>query len=569
MAAPSTAGDAAPPWDLVVVGAGAAGLACARVARAAGLRVLLLEARDRCGGRAWSSDAFGVGVEIDHGATWVHAVCPGNPIVHLARARHAHLHAAGEGCPYVFDVAAGDVLARRDMRPYYEAIASAFEVVDAANEKSKLDTHPEGDESLLQAMIEAGLRLQPDDAAGSGQHKKGGKKKSGKARKSNMAPHVLRWGLTWQLELNEGTGVENISAKHYDESDEMSGCNHFFQGGYGAFVRSLVEGPLTAATDSAKPRGDEEAPPELRLGEAVAEISWPSGQSAVDELVRIVAVGGAEHAARRVVVTLPLGVLKAGDVAFHPPLPPRKSMAIERLGCAAYAKVNLRFPQRFWKEGVTGFSLCGIGVEEPEAVFERAWFFPCAQFGDGVDDVFILSALLVGKAAEIVQDVSDALLCKAATAALRRAARCSDAGHVFATTKGESLVPCAVHAARWLADPYARGCWTTFAPGCAGPADCAALAEPLGEGQCLRFAGEHTAEADGGSVHGAWLTGLREAEAVLLACLSEGRFSGGEAVERAARWMLYCRDALARAKAMQEHAAEEENESESSSSSSE
>jgi hypothetical protein len=46
-----------------------------------------------------------------------------------------------------------------------------------------------------------------------------------------------------------------------------------------------------------------------------------------------------------VVVTLPLGVLKAGMVRFDPPLPPRKQSAIDRLGFGALNKVLLLFPQ--------------------------------------------------------------------------------------------------------------------------------------------------------------------------------------------------------------------------------
>ena len=55
-----------------------------------------------------------------------------------------------------------------------------------------------------------------------------------------------------------------------------------------------------------------------------------------------------EFQADRAVVTLPLGVLKAGQVEFHPTLPKRKLAAIAALGVAAAHKVVLRFPRRFW-----------------------------------------------------------------------------------------------------------------------------------------------------------------------------------------------------------------------------
>jgi len=56
--------------DVVVVGAGAAGIAAARRLMTSGLSVLVLEARDRIGGRAWTeSETFGV--PFDHGCSWI------------------------------------------------------------------------------------------------------------------------------------------------------------------------------------------------------------------------------------------------------------------------------------------------------------------------------------------------------------------------------------------------------------------------------------------------------------------------------------------------------------------
>ncbi|KAL4912931.1 hypothetical protein BDW62DRAFT_206007 [Aspergillus aurantiobrunneus] len=57
-------------FDVIVVGAGYSGLTASRDACLAGLKVLLLEARDRIGGRSWSSDIGGYPFEM--GGTWVH-----------------------------------------------------------------------------------------------------------------------------------------------------------------------------------------------------------------------------------------------------------------------------------------------------------------------------------------------------------------------------------------------------------------------------------------------------------------------------------------------------------------
>lgn len=67
--------------DILVIGAGAAGIAAARAAQAAGRSVRVLEARDRTGGRALTDTSLGV--PFDLGATWLHAA-EANPLVPLA-----------------------------------------------------------------------------------------------------------------------------------------------------------------------------------------------------------------------------------------------------------------------------------------------------------------------------------------------------------------------------------------------------------------------------------------------------------------------------------------------------
>jgi len=69
--------------DVAVVGAGMAGLAAARRLQDAGLRVVVLEARPRIGGRAFT-EHHSFGVPFDHGCAWTHAE-PANPIADIAK----------------------------------------------------------------------------------------------------------------------------------------------------------------------------------------------------------------------------------------------------------------------------------------------------------------------------------------------------------------------------------------------------------------------------------------------------------------------------------------------------
>ena len=68
--------------DILIIGAGAAGIAAARTALASGRSVRVLEARPRAGGRAWTDTSLGV--PFDLGATWLHDAAR-NPLTSLAR----------------------------------------------------------------------------------------------------------------------------------------------------------------------------------------------------------------------------------------------------------------------------------------------------------------------------------------------------------------------------------------------------------------------------------------------------------------------------------------------------
>ncbi|MFI2410445.1 flavin monoamine oxidase family protein [Streptomyces sp. NPDC018947] len=69
--------------DTIVVGAGIAGITAARLLRAAGHRVVVLEARDRVGGRIWTDRT--AGFCVDRGASWIHGLT-GNPLTTLVSA---------------------------------------------------------------------------------------------------------------------------------------------------------------------------------------------------------------------------------------------------------------------------------------------------------------------------------------------------------------------------------------------------------------------------------------------------------------------------------------------------
>jgi monoamine oxidase len=105
--------------SVIVVGAGAAGIAAARALRAAGCPVEVLEARDRLGGRAVTVPV--AGHPLDLGAHWLH-MANANPLVPLARAAGVTLKPAPQARP-IF--ASGRQLDSFRRLPYLTAFVAA------------------------------------------------------------------------------------------------------------------------------------------------------------------------------------------------------------------------------------------------------------------------------------------------------------------------------------------------------------------------------------------------------------------------------------------------------------
>jgi len=126
--------------NVIVIGAGVAGLAAATTLRAAGWTVLVLEASDRAGGRAWTVPV--AGKPFDLGATWLHDAAR-NPLAQIARDRGATL------------IDADAVRARRllvDGRPATRADHAAYASAADRFENLAMAAAAAGDPALADAV---------------------------------------------------------------------------------------------------------------------------------------------------------------------------------------------------------------------------------------------------------------------------------------------------------------------------------------------------------------------------------------------------------------------------------
>lgn len=229
-------------------------------------------------------------------------------------------------------------------------------------------------------------------------------------------------------------------------------------------------------------------------------------REAEEALVTCCTAAGAMYRARRVVVTLPLGVLKSGAVAFDPPLEaagpqgspgPVKASAIQRLGTGMYNKVMLVFDHVFWDDHVMIHR-----IPPSEERGRWAWILNLHR----VLGAPILVAFTTGTFAMQMEQLPDDVVGEELLLVLRR------------LYPGKVPRPRRVICTRWGSDPHSRMSFT-YLPVGAGAEDCEALRQPM-ENR-LFFAGEATSRLFYGTVHGAYGTGLQAAEEVVAAEAAE------------------------------------------------
>lgn len=146
-----------------------------------------------------------------------------------------------------------------------------------------------------------------------------------------------------ELEHEYAADVTDLSDEATFEGAEFSGTDVLFPGGYGPVIASLVDGFS------------------VETGVVVESL-------AVDDDGVTVTAANRSFRADAALVTVPLGVLKAGSIAFDPPLDEDKRGAIDRLGMGLLNKVYLKFNQVFWDD------VDVIGYLGPERGHFSQWF---------------------------------------------------------------------------------------------------------------------------------------------------------------------------------------------------
>lgn len=415
---------------VLVIGAGLAGLSAARDLVAAGAEVVVLEARDRIGGRIWTSRKW-PDLPMDLGASWIHGV-DGNPLTDLADAAGVERVETSYDAAMALDATGREV----DLTAAYD---QAEALIDEAREAA--DDLPQ-DIPLADAIEDSGDWDEADAAT----------------------RRLIRHVVNGTVEAEYGGSWREVSAWYFDEAKEFEGEDALFPGGYDQIVQHLAEGL------------------EIRTGQVVTRIA-PDGAG-----VAVTLKDGTVLTADHAIITVPLGVLKARDIAFGADLAPARVEAITMLDMGLLNKCWLRFDRVAWPADVDWIEWVG-----PEDGYWSQWVSLTRATGAPV-----LLAFHAGEQARELEGLTDALTVDAAHRALQ------------AMFGADFPAPIDAQVTRWSEEEFTWGSYSFNAVGCT-PDTRRALAGADWEGRLI-FAGEACEPDYWGTAHGAVLSGRAAAK---------------------------------------------------------
>ena len=292
---------------VVVIGAGMAGLSAARRLEAGGYRVIVVEARDRPGGRMWTD--YSLGTAVDLGAAWIHGDSSSNPLMKMVDKHGLTTKATDWDETWLFDIGHGEIEDES-----YDAIWRKSEsIIERLHEAQSTASSKRSVEDVLLPMLK---RFSGDPIVKRG----------------------IEWRLASQIEVEYATNFDQLALKHWDMDERFSGDDVIVSGGFQKIVAPMADGL------------------NIRYGHIVEKVLHD------DAGVKVTTSQGVIEA-DRVVVTLPLGVLQQERVQFEPQLPEEKRSSIGRLGMGVMNKIALRFSKPFWPKDACSLGLLNSSTE--------------------------------------------------------------------------------------------------------------------------------------------------------------------------------------------------------------
>ncbi|MGA9508676.1 MAG: NAD(P)/FAD-dependent oxidoreductase [Candidatus Sulfotelmatobacter sp.] len=289
--------------DVIIIGAGASGIAAATALASAGFSITLLEARDRIGGRIFTLQDPKLRAPIELGAEFIHGLPP--EIWDLLQSRHVQIREVD-----------GDNWCVEE-----DGVSPCNFFSDVDRILQKMREHTNGDESFTDFIKHYSSRS-PDTPT----LRRAKQWATGYVSGFNAADPALV-SVNWLL--------QGMRAEEQIEGDRAFRAEHGYADLIEIFQQQLQDSGVS-----------------LQKNTIVESIQWSPGQV---DITASSTNGAATFSAPRALITVPLGVLQAqieekGAIHFIPELPQQKQDAIQNIAMGKVIRVTLRFRERFWKD---------------------------------------------------------------------------------------------------------------------------------------------------------------------------------------------------------------------------
>lgn len=429
-------------YKVIVIGAGIAGITAAKNLTDQGIPVLVLEARDRVGGRIQTLHVWGKALDL--GAAWIHGT-KNNPLTNIANELNLKT--------IITNYNDQDLAQQFHSIALYQsnnikvsalaiqkavAIINQFKIMlaDNSNEMANLSM-----EAAFNRYIQ-NISLNESDAA--------------------LLHYLFESAYLYEFAAELNSLSANADVVY--EGSSVSGENVLLVNGYDQLLTPLIKNI------------------DIKLNQRVVKIDY--NKNGVD-----VYTSNDRYHAERVIVTVPLGVLKANSIIFSPALSSQKKSIINKMDMGVYNKLYLRFDYPFWDVDKEWLGLM-LGKQNRWEIMNdyKTHHMP------------VLTFFSAGSVAKEIEKWDDKKIVKQAMMVLKK-------------MYGQSIPePTSYVITRWNNDPFSRGSYS-YLPVGVDMNSYKQLAKPI-DGR-LYFAGEATSSNDPATVHGAYLSGVRAAREVL------------------------------------------------------
>lgn len=296
-------------YDIIIIGAGASGLLAGKDLSAAGKKLLMLEAQDRVGGRAHTVAGGQFTMPVEAGAEFVHGKLPLSLSL-LQEAGIAYTAMQGRS----FTVKTGKILDEEDFGMDWDALMQKLSLLQ--------------DDMTLQDFLQRYL-------AGN--------------ENAELKEQVIRFAQGFDAADPAKVSMLSLKKEWMNDNEDDQ---YRMEGGYKKLMQWLAD--------------------ECKKQHAIIQLQ--KQVTSIDhtrEEVEVSSAGGEKFYAKKVLLTIPLGLWQQQSIQFVPALPLKQEAALQ-MGFGNVIKVNVEFTEAFWQSNC-GHLMPGAGFIFSDAVFPTWW----------------------------------------------------------------------------------------------------------------------------------------------------------------------------------------------------